>query len=152
MIKKRIGRLRLEIYDSIKELPIERYHQFNIYCLLSTGIGADVEGINKHYADIFQSLEKKDYKRLKTLFQNYYYCLHLIIEHMDLPSLAFACLVKSINERDITDFSEDNLKHISERLTRAAKRQLIFDLFKDLKKKLRTKRRYFFRKSSKVRG
>ena len=146
MINKNIGRLRLKIYDNIGELPIERYHKFNTYCLLSMGIGSDIESIDNHIAEIFQALHRKDYDRLTVNFTNYYHSLRLIQDHMDIPSVAFACLVHSINDQEITDISEENLRIVSGRLTQAKRRELVINLFRELKKKLRTILRHTFRR------
>lgn len=150
MKKQNIGRLRVEFYDDVNELPSERYHKFNTYCLLYMGIGSDTEAMQKHYADIMQALQKKDLDRLNKMFQNYYYCLHLINEKIDLPSLAVACLVKSINEKDITDISEEGLREVSKRLVRSKRRNMAVTLFKELKKKLRTALSNIFRRGSRV--
>jgi hypothetical protein len=147
---ERIGRLRVEFYDSVNELPSERYHKFNTYCLLYMGIGADAEDMQKHYSDMLQALHRKDLDRLGKMLQNYMYCLHLITEHIDLPSMAVACLVKSINDKEVNDVSEENLKRVAKRITQAKKRQMVVNLFKVLKKKLRMRSRSIFRRGSKV--
>jgi hypothetical protein len=139
MINKNIGRLRLELYNGVDELPIERYHKFNLYCLMSAGIGNDVESITKHMGSIYQSLNKKDIERLKIQFQNYYHSLYLIIDKVDTTNMAFACLIHSVNGREVTDLSEEGIRRLQIKITRAERRKQIVQLFVDLKKKLRMK-------------
>lgn len=146
MIKKSIGRKHLLIYDSVSELPSNRYHLFNSYCLMSMGIGSDVEGINEHIADIFGALQKKDFDRLNILFQNYYHSLRMIVDHEDIPSVAFACLVHSVNGKEVIDTSEEGLKRLAKDLAGAKRRVIIVNMFNELKKKSRTITRHIFRK------
>ena len=139
MINKKIGRLRLELYSSIDELPAERYHKFNLYSLLSAGIGNDVESIQGHISRIYEALQKKDFERLQTMFQNYYHSLHFILEQIDTQSISFACLVHSINGQEIKDLSDENLKKVSSRITKSVKRAEVLNLVQSIKKKLKRK-------------
>lgn len=141
MINKRIGKLRLTLYSGIDELTADRFHKFNLYSLLSAGIGNDVESIQGHITQIYSALQKKDFERLKILFQNYHHALHFILEQIDTQSIAFACLVHSINGQLVTDISDDNLKAISERITRNIKRSEVLNLVQTIKKKLKRKSR-----------
>lgn len=145
MITKKIGFLKLELYNGIDELTTERYHKFNLYCLLSSGVGSDVESIKEHMIKIYQVLQKKDFKRLQKMFENYYLSLSYITEGLDLKTLAFTCLIHSINGDEISDLSDDNLERLSKRITKNIKRQAIFDLFKEIKKKLSRKSKYISR-------
>lgn len=46
---------KIEIYDSIDELPIVRFQIYNKYLLLDCGIGSDMESVDdgsKEYTDI----------------------------------------------------------------------------------------------------
>lgn len=144
MIHERVGRLRLELYNGIDELPSERYHKFNLYCLMYTGIGNDAESVAKHIGDMYQSLTKNDTERLKIQLQNYHHSLYLILEKADIQSMAFACLVHSINGKEVTDLSEEGLKWIQGRISRASKRQQITKLLKDLKKKIEDEIELYF--------
>ena len=36
------------LYDSIDELPIIRFHKYNKYMLIDSGIGSDLNDINVH--------------------------------------------------------------------------------------------------------
>jgi hypothetical protein len=139
MIERKIGGLKLKMYSSIEEMPIERYHKFNVYSLLSAGIGNDIESIQEHITAIFQALTKKDFDKLNIMFQNYYHSLHLTVEGYDTTSMAFTCLIHSINGKEMLDISEDNLRKVSKRITRHEKRQSVINFFRELKKKLKMK-------------
>ena len=141
MIDKRIGNLRLKLYSGIDELTAERFHKFNLYTLIATGIGSDVTSLQNHITLIYQALNKKDYDRLKTLFENYHHSIHLITEQIDTQCVAFACLVHSINGDEITDISDENLIKISKRITKNVRRVEALQVLEEIKKKLKMKPR-----------
>ena len=43
-----IGKHVVELYDSIEELPVIRYHKYQKYLLVDSGIGATIEDFDKH--------------------------------------------------------------------------------------------------------
>ena len=136
MIDQNIGRLRLKVYGGIDELPSERYNKFNIYCLLRAGIGNDAESIATHIQDLATTIGKNDTERAMVQLNNYYHALNMILNHEDTQSMAFACLVHSINGVEITDISEEGLRWIVSRIARAEKRVQAAQLFDLLKKKI----------------
>jgi hypothetical protein len=40
---------KIKVYDSIDEMPINRYHLFNLAMLEAAGIGSTIGAINMHY-------------------------------------------------------------------------------------------------------
>jgi hypothetical protein len=139
MINRTIGRLRLELYSSIDELPSNRYHKFNVFCLISAGIGGDIESIQGHISKMYESLGHKDYEKLSNQLQNYYHALHLAVEGIDAKSVALSCLIHKINNEVITDISDDNLEAISKRISKEQNREHLIKLLNELKKKLKMK-------------
>lgn len=141
MLSKNIGRLRLELYSSVDELPSERYNKFNIYCLLRAGIGNDAESVLEHMQGLYQSAGKKDYQRVLTQLQNYHHSLSAILSHEDTACTAFACLIYSINGVEVRDTSDEGLKWVVSRVARAEKRVQALQLLTILKKKLKMRLR-----------
>lgn len=144
MIRKKIGRLEVELYGNINELPSERYHKFNLYCLMSAGIGNDTESVIEHIQGMYTSLAKKDTDRLMIQLQNYHHALHLILEKQDTQSLAFACLVAAIDGKPTRDISDDGLQYTQYLINREEKRLKMLAILNELKKKLKARLRYIF--------
>ena len=144
MIKKEIGRLKVELYSNINELPSERYHKFNLYCLMSAGIGNDAESVVEHIQNIYQALSKNDTDRLLIQLQNYHHSLHLILEHQDTQCLAFACLVASIDGKPTKDISDDGLQYTQYLIMREENRLKVLTILYQLKKKLKTNLKSIF--------
>ena len=106
----------LELYDSIEELNIVNYQDFNRYGAIDMGIGSDLESINDHFATIYKKIEADQKKEAMQEVVNLQSCLFLIMNGVSPELMSFACLVKSIDGKDITDHSESGLKKVIETL------------------------------------
>ncbi|AGM14077.1 hypothetical protein P2559Y_0014 [Croceibacter phage P2559Y] len=110
----KIGRKTVEFYDAIDELPIRRYHKFNKYMLVDSGIGSDLNDINSHIAKVSRYISKKDEKNALAQLENLRTSLYMIAEETNVRHLSFAILVKSINGKEVTDLSDENIKRIAD--------------------------------------
>ena len=43
-----IGKHKVEMYDSIEDLPITRFHKYNKMLLLDAGLGSDLTDVDAH--------------------------------------------------------------------------------------------------------
>lgn len=88
---------KVEIYDSIDELPIVRFHAFNKMLLIDAGIGSDLADFDNHIERVTRFLMAKDndnaIKELANMRQNIY----MIQQGVSPKHMAFAALVKSID-------------------------------------------------------
>ena len=48
MTEIRIGKHKVRIYESIDELPMERFHRYNKYLLIDAGLGSDISTLDAH--------------------------------------------------------------------------------------------------------
>ncbi|MGL5979408.1 MAG: hypothetical protein ACRCZY_00735, partial [Phocaeicola sp.] len=62
MRKETINGHKVEIYDSIDELPIRNFHKYNKYLLVDSGVGSDLNDINTKISLIQNYIEKDLYK------------------------------------------------------------------------------------------
>ena len=44
----KIGKHTVELYDTIEELPVIRFHKYQKYLLVDSGIGSTIEDFDKH--------------------------------------------------------------------------------------------------------
>jgi hypothetical protein len=99
--------------------------------MLDDELGNSFEDIDRiHITRILLSLDDKD--KAKRVLDNLRVLIHNIINEVNPESLAFVCLVHSIDGVEMTDLSEDNLKRTLKLLS---DRGL---LYSELKKKLKT--------------
>lgn len=134
MRTEKIGKNIVEVYDSIDELPIKRFHKFNKYMLVDSGIGSDLNDINRHIGRISKYIGK-DNDSAKRELDNLRQSLYMISEGTNVKHLSFAVLVKSINGKEIFDISDEGIRRTMVRLSEV-KRGLLDRLIESVKKKI----------------
>ena len=116
IIKKGIKRTRVKLYDDIDQLPIKRFMLANKYWMLHDEIGSSIEDFDqKHYPKFTLTAGDKE-KTLKGL-ANFRILVYNIMNEVNVEHLSFACLIHSINDKEVTDLSDNNLKKILSELS-----------------------------------
>ena len=130
----RIANNKVEIYDSIDDLPILRYQKFNKCLLIDSGIGSSVNDIDSHITKIakFITLDNKEsaLQELQNMRQNFF----MITSEISPKYLAFGVMVKSVNGVEQLDLSDEALKALVERLN--INNSLLSKIVEDIKKNL----------------
>lgn len=124
----------LEIYDSIDELPVIRFHKYNKMLLIDSGIGSDLADFDSHVERAIRYCRTKPElaaAELDNLRQNVYF----IQQEISPKHLAFCVLVRSINGEPFNDLSDDGLKGLLERLNQASNKEMTAHL-ETVKKKI----------------
>ena len=116
-IRKGLKRHTISLYDSIENLPIVLFSKVQKYQLIEQGIGSTIADFDKHFEIIIEFLkhDKKD-KAIKELINVRHLFWHSLSE-VNPEHLGFCCFVQSINGKEITDYSENSLVRIKEKLT-----------------------------------
>ncbi len=113
MKKLKIGIHEVEFYDDIDELPIVRFHKWQKYLLIDSGIGADMVAFDQHIekARRYCKIGKPELaeKELMNMRQNVYF----IQQELTPAHLAFATLVTSIDGKRCDDLSESAIREIA---------------------------------------
>lgn len=128
---------RVKYFDSIEDCTAERFQAYNVAALIDSGIGGDVESVDRKIGTIARLVGKSDdtsRKQLKTTLQNLQQNLHFVIERMNPEMKSFAALVYSIDGELCEDFSDEGLKYVMNRLKKVkvgAIRRLINDVKKN---------------------
>lgn len=135
---------KLQMYDSIDELPIINFQKYNKYVLFDSGIGSDVNSIDEHLVKLAK-LIKTDKAKASRELQNMRLNMHMVISEISPSNMAFVALIHSIDGKPLTDLSEDNIKHILETLSRG-KHSKIIDFLQKFKKKLDSELLMYFPK------
>lgn len=130
-----IGKHKVEIYDSIDELPIKRFHKFNKYLLVDAGVGSDINDINEKISKIIRYIDKADKNNAKIELENLRQSMYLVTQEMNLKHLAFMVLVKSIDGKEITDLSDEGIR-ATQKIFENQSLNFIDRLFQSVKKKI----------------
>ena len=110
MKKVKIGRHDVEIYDSIEELPMLRFHKYNKMLLIDAGIGGDLNDFDTRIekARAYCSIKKNDLAIIE--LDNLRQTVYFIQSGISPKHLAFCVLIKSINGKIHDDLSDDALQ------------------------------------------
>lgn len=117
MKKIKVGRLRLSMYDSLDELPIINFREYNRFVLIDAGIGSTVQSFDNHLATVAKLIQanrsKEAVKELLNTRQN----VALVVSGTNLKMLSFVPWIHSINGERVIDLSQENGQLILNRLS-----------------------------------
>lgn len=137
---------KIELYDSIHDLPITRFQVYQINVLLASGIGSDIGSIDKHI-NVIKRLIKDDPEAAKKGLVNIQQNMRFILSKTSPEANSFVALVKKIDGRDISDdyMTDDGIQGIikelgNNRFSYAA----MLEALKGIKKKINIEFDYVF--------
>lgn len=108
----------LEIYNSIDELPIERYQAFNRFAMLDAGIGGDLASIDQRLTKLGLLVKRGNIEDIQTELGNLRQSLVFVLENTNPQLLSFVMLIKTINGKELTDISIEGAKATIELLSK----------------------------------
>lgn len=138
-----INRKKIKVYDSIDEMPILNFQKYNKYLLIDSGIGSDADDIDAHIVKIAKFIKSNDNKKALQELQNMRQNIYMINSEISPKYLAFAALIQSINDKPVTDLSDDNLKNTLNDI-KDIKHSSIINFLMWLKKKVATELENYF--------
>ena len=102
-LKKLLGSTTIELYGSIKEMPIERFNEFNKLSTLDLGVGSTLQDFNSHFgklhAYITNDKKQESLIEMSNVFQNFFH----IINKISIWSYCFCAFIKSIDGKEYTE-------------------------------------------------
>lgn len=125
----------IKVYDSIDEMPVVNFQKYNKYLLIDSGIGSDADDIDAHIVKVAKFIKANDNKKALQELQNLRQNMHMVNSEISPKYMAFAALIHSIDGRQVTDLSDENLKSIIEQL-KTVKHSKIIEFLMWLKKKV----------------
>ena len=135
--------LKVEMYDSIEDLPITRFHKYNKMLLVDSGIGSDLTDFDRHIEKAMQYAVAREPEKVVSELQNMRQNVYFILSGLSPRHLAFAVLVKSINNKDCNDISDDGLQKIINIFADVPAREITAQ-FEAVKKKIDEELRLYF--------
>lgn len=143
MRKVTIAKYEVELFDSIEELPMMRFHKYNKMLLIDAGIGSDLADFDAKIekARVYLHNKQNDLAsiELENLRQNVYF----IQSGVSPKHLAFAVLIKSINGEDKNDLSPEGLQKVLDLLADAPNNEVTAQ-FEAVKKKIDEELQLYF--------
>lgn len=142
----------IQLYDSIDEMPVVRYHKFTQLMVLATGEGNDLEAIRTKIDSIVKMIDDGQPAKAKVEMLNLYQIFAFIDTAVDPKSLAFACLVKSIDGKEETDINDNRLHEIAGKIDQWATKAERDAATDSAKKKMERALRYYYPEHSESDG
>lgn len=122
MVEKKINGHNIVFYDSVEDLPVTQFHRYSKFLLVEGGIGDTIQDIDRHITRIINFLNnpKKAHQELLNLRQ----CLYLVATEQDIHYKATLCLIKSVDGKDWTDFSDSGVEALYQLVNAASLKEL----------------------------
>jgi hypothetical protein len=139
LINKKVVR----VYDSIDEMPIVNFQKYNKYLLIDSGIGSDVDDIDAHITRVAKYIKSNNTKKALLELQNMRQNMYMVNNEISPKYLAFAALIHSVDNKEITDLSDDGLKDLLATL-KEIKHSKLVDFLLWLKKKVASELELYF--------
>lgn len=142
MIDVKVGKYKLKMYESINELPVERYHMYNKMLMVDAGVGSTIESFDLHIEKVLRFMKDKPdlaAKELENLRQNVY----LLQERLSPRNLAFCALVAEVNGKPQDDITSGGLKRLAKKFDKVIQKD-IDDILSDVKKKISDELELYF--------
>lgn len=110
-IKRFFKSTKIVLHDDIDQLSIDQFNKINKYWMLHDNLGSSFVDIdNNHISKILMVVDNRD-KVIKEV-ENLRLLIHDIVNEVNPSMMAFACLVHSINGKEITDYSDEGIRKI----------------------------------------
>lgn len=119
MVTTKIGKHDVEMYDSIEELPIVRFHKYQKLLLVDSGVGSDISAFDQHTERMRQYLLTGKPDKAQKELENLRQCVFLIQSELSPRHRAFAALVTKVDGRECKDISDDALDRVLQELSDA---------------------------------
>lgn len=149
-----VSNVSVNIRETPRELPINRYTEFQKYLIQAAGIGSTVGEVESHFKKLYSFLSSGQVENAARESQNLLYNIHLNINKIDIDSFAFLCLVDSVvfykkskdpngkiktvidRVEQVTDYSEAGLLNLSNKLGELGlTKGQVLDIISEVKKK-----------------
>lgn len=143
MKKLLINKKIVKVYDSIDEMPIINFQKYNKYLLIDSGIGSDADDIDAHIIKVAKYIKSNSNEKALQELQNMRQNMHMVNSEISPKYLAFAALIHSVDDKEVTDLSDDGLKNLLQEL-KEVKHSTVIDFLLWLKKKVTSELEIYF--------
>lgn len=113
MVTLRIGKHTIEMYDTIDELPIVRFHKYQKLLLIDAGVGADIQAFDHRIERARLFLADGKYEQAAKELGNLRQSVFLIQSELTPRHRAFAALITKLDGKVCDDISDTALEKIT---------------------------------------
>lgn len=116
VLTKGLKKTKVLLYTDIDQMPVEVFQKANKYWMFDDRLGGSIEDIDKkHLSKIVLVAGDKEktidaVEKLRNLIYN-------VLDEVNVESMAFAATIHSIDGKEVTDRSDENLRVIIRELS-----------------------------------
>lgn len=111
-----LGQHKVTMYESIEELPIERFQKYNKMLMIDAGLGSDLTALDAHLAKVSEFIKAGELNNAATEIDNLRQTLFNVQNGQTPHFLSLIPLMAEIDGEPLTDISDENLQAVYERL------------------------------------
>lgn len=134
---------RVEIFSSIEELPMIRFHKYNKCLLIDAGVGSDLSSFDAHIERVVRFIRNDSREEAAKEMENMRQSIYLIMQGLNPQHMAFACLVCTIDGKRYDDLSDEGLQKVLTLLGGTSAKE-VKDQTEEVKKKIDTELSLYF--------
>lgn len=139
----KIGKHNVEMFDSIEDLPITRFHKYNKMLMIDAGLGSDLTDVDAHIEKVIAFMREGNNEDAIGELMNWRQAIYFVQMNLSPKHLAFASLVTKIDGKPYNDLSDDGLAKVINVLN-DTKRSEVVDTLSEAKKKINEELRTYF--------
>lgn len=139
----KIGKHTVEMYDSIEDLPIARFHKYNKMLLIDAGIGGDLSDVDSHIEKAAAFVRIGESQKAVDELQNLKKTVFFIQAGLSPKNLAYAALVTKVDGTETSDLSDDGLQRVVAMLNDTKQSEVVSEL-EAAKKKIENELQTYF--------
>jgi|GEM_PF-1008768 len=107
---------QVKLYDSIEHLPQDLNNEFHAYVAMDSDLGSTMQQFDDKWGQIYSLVAHAKTEQALQELRNWRHTYYHAISKISHASLAFGCLVFSIEDEEIYDYSEPALQITLDRL------------------------------------
>ncbi len=100
---------QIKYFDSMEDIPIDRFVVHNFMLSVDTGIGSDMEAVDRKIDPIFEMLGRGDVDKVREALINMKINLRNVVSKQHPKLMSFAALVHSVDGVEYNDLTESGL-------------------------------------------
>lgn len=109
MIK--IGKIKIETYDGMDDMPADKFHQFNAFILIEAQVGSDLDSFGKHLAKMKRFAKDGDIDNHGKECDLLYHSVSLAMQRVSPLMNAFIPMIKTWNGEPFDFVPNDRCDH-----------------------------------------
>lgn len=144
-MRQRIGRNDAVFYDDIQEMPMDMYMKYQLFVMMDSAIGADIQSIENHLSIIERFNAKGEKEKVQKQTANLRQSMYFVTENVSPKMMSFVTLLKEWNGKKVRVITDEEAKEWSDKIAKDISYRNLATWLDEIKKNWTQKLKRFFR-------